>query len=152
MIARVQQLANLAAKRGELPIATLVSCSRYQEPLAEAYDTRNSTGNFLCHAAANIIDAVSTMDLNDTRPVDPEQPIPYLLSGLSVFTTHEPCLMCSMSLLHSRVAAVYYIRAADGAGGLGSCYKVHEDRGLNHKFEVWEWHDNGTTEEVAVDP
>lgn len=74
------------------------------------------------------------MDLASARPSSS-----YLLTGLSIFLSHEPCLLCAMSLLHSRVSAVYYVRRSPGGGGLGSTYNVQEDRGLNHGFEVWEW-------------
>lgn len=53
--------------------------------------------------------------------------------------SHEPCLLCSMSLLHSRVRELYYVRKSPGGGGCGSTYSVHENEGLNHKFEVWQW-------------
>lgn len=47
--------------------------------------------------------------------------------------------MCSMSLLHSRIAHVYYVKRSPGSGGCGSVMDVHEEGGLNHRFEVWEW-------------
>ena len=112
--------------------------------LVHAFDTRTSTTNCLAHAAANAIDAVAALDLHRARPelspdaVDP----PYVLTGLTVFTSHEPCLMCAMSLLHSRISQLYYVKTAPGSGGCGSLYKVHEDGGLNHRYEVWEWIDD----------
>lgn len=132
--------------------------------LVTAHDTRLSTGNVLSHAAANAIDAVAYLDMSGSRPplsyfgpeaADP----PYLLTGLSVFLSHEPCLLCAMSLLHSRIKALYYIKRAPGAGGAGSLYSVHEDGGLNHRFEVWEWTGpsdggmgKGRGEELRLDP
>jgi len=67
-----------------------------------------------------------------------------------------------MSLLHSRIAQLYYVKSAPGSGGCGSLYKVHEDGGLNHRYEVWEWlqdkHDEVETpvgkgiDELRIDP
>lgn len=50
-----------------------------------------------------------------------------------------------MSLLHSRIKELYYVRKAPGSGGCGSLYRVHEDGGLNHRYEVWEWQGRATT-------
>lgn len=44
-----------------------------------------------------------------------------------------------MSLLHSRIKELYYVKKAPGSGGCGSLYRVHEDGGLNHRYEVWEF-------------
>lgn len=153
MLARVERLANEAVSAGELPIASLVASSVLGPPLAEAIDKRTSTGNLLCHSVSHVIDAVAAIDRRNGRLVE-GQPPPYLLSGLSLFTTHEPCLMCSMSLLHSRIAVVYYLRKSPHAGGLGSVYQVHEDKGLNHKFQAWHWTAEGLAEGrcLEVDP
>lgn len=116
--------------------------------IAKAIDTRNSTNHPFCHAAFNLIDRVANMDLLDGRAQqnsddscsqEAADDPPYLLTGLSLVCTHEPCLMCSMALLHSRIAEVFILRPSPGSGGMGSEYAVHEDRGLNHKFEVWKW-------------
>ncbi|UZJ57236.1 hypothetical protein CBS101457_006556 [Exobasidium rhododendri] len=79
----------------------------------------------------------------------------YLLNNLILFTTHEPCLLCCMSLVHSRVRAIYFIQPSPGAGGCcgsdlkeelrctfaqdGGPFAVQEQAGLNHHFDVWKW-------------
>ncbi|GAA5824005.1 hypothetical protein JCM11251_003376 [Rhodosporidiobolus azoricus] len=150
---KVWKKAEEAGARGEHPIACHVTDSwapgfhtslKRPVTLVNAADTRKSTGNVLAHAACNAIDAIGVLDLHGGRPPiqhlspDSADP-PYLLTGLTVFMSHEPCLLCAMSLLHSRIKQLYYIKRAPGAGGCGSLYNVHEDGGLNHRFEVWEW-------------
>lgn len=115
--------------------------TRLPKTLVRSFDTRVTTGNVLSHAASNAIDAVAVLDRQNLRDpaLQPHLPSPYLLTGLTVFMTHEPCLLCSMSLLHSRITQLYFVKRANGSGGCGSVYSVHEDGGLNHKFEVFEW-------------
>jgi len=59
----------------------------------------------------------------------------YLCSGCDVFVTVEPCAMCAMALVHSRIRRlVYALPAAEGA--LGSKYLIHTVPSLNHHFQV----------------
>jgi tRNA-specific adenosine deaminase 3 len=58
---------------------------------------------------------------------------------MSLFTTHEPCTMCAMALLHSRVREVFYVHARPRSGGLESSFGVHSTKVLNHRFEAWKW-------------
>ena len=60
----------------------------------------------------------------------------YIAKGLDVYLSHEPCVMCSMALLHSRVATVFY-NVSTKQGGLGTLYKIHANKQLNHRFDVF---------------
>ncbi|KAF9539383.1 adenosine deaminase, tRNA-specific 3 [Mortierella hygrophila] len=61
----------------------------------------------------------------------------YLCTGYDVFLTHEPCVMCSMALVHSRVGRVFYTVPMAASGGLGSQHKIHSHPSLNHHFFVY---------------
>lgn len=61
---------------------------------------------------------------------------PYLCTGYDVYVTHEPCMMCAMALVHSRVKRVFYGTKV-GNGALGTCCKLHTIRELNHHYVVF---------------
>nr|XP_004559171.1 probable inactive tRNA-specific adenosine deaminase-like protein 3 isoform X1 [Maylandia zebra] len=61
---------------------------------------------------------------------------PYICTGYDLYVTREPCVMCAMALVHSRIGRVFYgVTSADGA--LGSKFKIHTQKDLNHRFEVY---------------
>uniref|UniRef100_A0A1A8BBB6 Adenosine deaminase, tRNA-specific 3 n=1 Tax=Nothobranchius kadleci TaxID=1051664 RepID=A0A1A8BBB6_NOTKA len=63
-------------------------------------------------------------------------PRPYICTGYDMYVTREPCVMCAMALVHSRIGRVFYGTAsADGA--LGTKFKIHSRKDLNHRFEVF---------------
>jgi tRNA-specific adenosine deaminase 3 len=63
----------------------------------------------------------------------------YLCSGFDLYLTHEPDLMSSMALVHSRIRRVFF-RNADGSTGalLSGRGHIHCLRSLNHNYRVFQ--------------
>ena len=59
----------------------------------------------------------------------------HLCAGCDAYVTLEPCAMCAMALIHSRIRRLFYaVPSAQGA--LGSIFMLHTEPSLNHKFQV----------------
>ncbi|KAG2100418.1 uncharacterized protein F5147DRAFT_710294 [Suillus discolor] len=152
------------ASSDELPVVAYVPKPFEDEALLSrsftAKDTRISTGHPLRHAAMNIIRNVADWRAQ-TSPADPLSDTPkpatspsngslgisdtscngvnYLLTGLTLFITHEPCIMCSMALLHSRVKEVFYIVPMPRTGGCGGSACLPALKGVNHRYSIAHW-------------
>ncbi|XP_053995488.1 probable inactive tRNA-specific adenosine deaminase-like protein 3 [Hylaeus anthracinus] len=72
-----------------------------------------------------------------SKPVDTEKCGPYLCTGYWTFLLKEPCPLCAMALVHSRVARIFYGVPNQITGVLGSRTVLHAVPGLNHRYQVW---------------
>ncbi|XP_015428516.1 PREDICTED: probable inactive tRNA-specific adenosine deaminase-like protein 3 [Dufourea novaeangliae] len=62
---------------------------------------------------------------------------PYLCTGYWTFLLREPCPLCAMALVHSRVSRIFYGVSNEYTGILGSRAVLHAVPGLNHRYQVW---------------
>eukprot|EP00200_Dunaliella_tertiolecta_P014852 CAMPEP_0202421650 /NCGR_PEP_ID=MMETSP1128-20130828/50448_1 /ASSEMBLY_ACC=CAM_ASM_000463 /TAXON_ID=3047 /ORGANISM="Dunaliella tertiolecta, Strain CCMP1320" /LENGTH=676 /DNA_ID=CAMNT_0049029679 /DNA_START=93 /DNA_END=2123 /DNA_ORIENTATION=+ len=62
---------------------------------------------------------------------------PYMCTGYDCFIAREPCAMCAMALVHSRVARVVFCHPDKAGGALGGRLQLMGQRSLNHHYKVY---------------
>lgn len=165
MTSCVLPMARRAAERGLLGIAAIVIDPETQRVLAssEAFPGMTLDSTFAClpygvtaqpsnGAALICMDHPITYVLKELavrrekpHPVAAsgsgrqlDQSKPYLANSLHVYVSHEPCVMCAMALVHSRIECVFYCYPNQSNGGAGSCYAVHAIPSLNHHYRAYQ--------------
>lgn len=89
------------------------------------------------HSVMKAISEIAKQEIENRK--NKEHDRGYLCTDMIVYTTHEPCVMCCMALVHSRIARVTYIKATKESGGFETHYQLGDIDGLNWKFQIWKW-------------
>ncbi|SBT35653.1 cytidine deaminase, putative [Plasmodium ovale wallikeri] len=61
----------------------------------------------------------------------------YLCTNYYAYLSHEPCFMCAMAMVHSRITCVIFDQVNERNGALCSREKLHCVKALNHHFKVY---------------
>ncbi|UXI14816.1 hypothetical protein NH340_JMT00759 [Sarcoptes scabiei] len=68
----------------------------------------------------------------------------YLCTDYECFLSQEPCLMCAMALIHSRIRRVFFYSSINSEISIScndkaySIHQLHFNSKLNHRHEVWQ--------------
>ena len=105
-IRRCEILAKEAALKGDAPVGAVII--KDDEIISEAVEAVKSKNDITCHAELEAIRiAVKKMSSND-------------LSDCIIYSTHEPCIMCSYAIRFHKIRKVVYEHAVDYLGGVSS--------------------------------
>jgi tRNA(adenine34) deaminase len=120
---RALDLAREAAREGEVPVgAVLLDPSGVV--VAEAGNRVEQLHNATAHAEMLALND-ATRDRDDWR-----------LEGHTLVVTLEPCAMCAMAAVWSRIDRIVYGAADPKAGAAWSLYNIPQDKRLNHRIEL----------------
>lgn len=103
---RCEKSGEAAAEKANPPVGALVV--KDNEIISEAEEAGKSKNDITCHAEIEAIRiAIKKLGSSD-------------LSECILFTTHEPCIMCSYVIRFYRIKKVVYRNAVDYLGGISS--------------------------------
>nr|XP_027808573.1 probable inactive tRNA-specific adenosine deaminase-like protein 3 [Marmota flaviventris] len=159
---RAVQVAQQAAAQGLRAVGAVVVDPASGHVLATGHDC-SCAGSPLLHAVMVCVDLVAQGQGRGTRSfrrhpacsfapaaaqcvrvgavrkleeAEAEDGLPYVCTGCDLYVTREPCVMCAMALVHSRIQRVFY-GAPSPDGALGTRFRIHAQPGLNHRFQVF---------------
>jgi len=119
---RALELAQLAAREGEVPVgAVLVKDGKL---IAEERNRPIAGHDPTAHAEIRVLREAGKVLQN------------YRLPGTTLYVTLEPCPMCAGALVHARVERVVFAAADPRTGAAGSVYNLLQSNELNHRCVV----------------
>ena len=60
----------------------------------------------------------------------------YRLTGMTVYTTIEPCVMCAGALVNARVQRLVFGAHDERFGAVESVFRICDNDSLNHRIEI----------------
>lgn len=105
-ILRCEVLGRLAMSNGNSAVGAIITLNN--RFLVEAEEATRSKNDITCHAEIEVIrKAVIELDATD-------------LSGCTLYTTHEPCIMCAYAIRFHKIKKVVYQHNVNYLGSITS--------------------------------
>lgn len=115
--------ARLAAEAGEVPIGAVL-LGPQGDIWAQSHNLTITNNDPTAHAEILAL-RMAAQAVNN-----------YRLTGATLYTTIEPCVMCMGALIHARVGRVVFGAFDEKWGGCGSIYNLANEARLNHRIQV----------------
>jgi len=122
----IREALRMAAKAelvGEVPIGACV-VSAEGELLASAFNLTITNSDPTAHAEILAVRAAAVAVGN------------YRLTGATVYSTLEPCVMCAGALLNARVERLVFGAHDERFGAVETHFRICDTEILNHRIEV----------------
>ena len=116
-------LARRAEKMGEVPVGAVI-VDADQKVIASASNRTIIDNDPTAHAE---ILALRTAAIRVGN---------YRLTGTTMYTTIEPCVMCAGALVYARVERLVYGAADERFGAVRSIFRICDNKKLNHRIEI----------------
>ena len=116
-----------------LPIATLIVDPSTSRILASTYDTRISSCQPLNHSILTAINLLAISPIQEQS--GKKRGDRYYASGYDFYTTHEPCIMCCMAMIHSRARRCVFWKEMQYTGGKSLGW----NKEMKHKYMTFQW-------------
>lgn len=123
-LAQCLDLAREGGSKDEVPVGALVVNNLTGEVVSKSFNLRESLNTPIGHAEIIAIHK-ACKKLGTWR-----------LTGHTLYSSLEPCVMCSAVIIQSRLDRVVY-SATDIKGGGQSLFQIFNNHKLNHKV-IWE--------------
>ncbi len=120
---RALELAQEAAEAGEVPVGAVL-LDGDGSIMGEARNRVEELGDATAHAELLVLSETARAR-GDWR-----------LTGHTLVVTLEPCAMCAMAAVWSRIDRIVYGAADPRAGAAWSLFNIPQDKRLNHRVEL----------------
>ncbi|MCZ7609931.1 MAG: nucleoside deaminase [Ignavibacterium sp.] len=105
-INRCKTLAKSAAEKGNSPVGAIIV--KDDKIISEAEEAVKNKNDVTCHAEIEAV-RIAVKKLNSTN-----------LSECILYTTHEPCIMCSYAIRYYKIKKIIFLNTVDYLGGATS--------------------------------
>ena len=120
----------ITAKKNAAIVCDIKNADVKVSVVAHEYDT-------MLHTCIRAIDEIAQRQVHHSKKRGGDETEAYLCTNLDIVIYREPCVMCAMALVHSRIRSVLFYRERDYFGGLLRA-RLHEISALNHSFDVYQ--------------
>ncbi|KND98205.2 hypothetical protein QG37_04970 [Candidozyma auris] len=136
----IDQLVSFASNSKPITCGTIIAQSYSDGKVKLLTSTKDHRDEHpLHHSVMKAIESIASIERHNRLSFsDKDSELSYLCQDLVVYTTHEPCTMCCMGLVHSRIGRLVYIWPHE-KGAVESSYFIGDRKDLNWKFEIWRW-------------
>jgi tRNA(adenine34) deaminase len=105
---RCHELAAIAAMEGESPVGSILV--KDNKVLGEAYEKSRQLKDITRHA--EVLAIIDTLEKGHS------------CAGAILYTTTEPCILCSYVIRHHKIAVIVYERPCGELGGTGPLFNL----------------------------